>query len=62
MWSDRGYGFIEPDVGGVELFAHISNVIDDIDTMPVGTRVRFTEQPSRSRPGKFEAIAVTLAE
>jgi len=38
-----------------------TNVIDDIDTLPVGTRVRFTEQPSRSRPGRFEAIAVTLA-
>jgi cold shock CspA family protein len=61
MWCDRGYGFIEPHNGGVDLFVHIKNVIDDIDTLPVGAKVRFTEQPSRTKPGKFEAIAVTLA-
>jgi CspA family cold shock protein len=60
--ADRGYGFITPDAGGVELFVHISNCAEDIDELAPGDRVRFDERPSARKPGSFEAFAVAILD
>jgi len=57
---DRGFGFIIPDSGGVDLFVHISSCADGIEELHEGQRVRFDERASRRQAGKFEACAVAL--
>ena len=58
--ADRGFGSVVPDAGGAELFVHITSCPDGIDYLTEGQRVRFEEQPSRRRPGKFEAVALEV--
>jgi cold shock protein len=58
--ADRGFGFIVPNAGGAELFVHITSLPDGIDYLTDGQRVRFEEQPSRRKAGKFEAVAVEV--
>jgi CspA family cold shock protein len=57
---DRGFGFIVPDTGGIDLFVHIKNCAEDIEELQQGQRVRFDERPSPRMSGKFEAFAVAL--
>lgn len=56
--AERGFGFIVPDAGGVELFFHITRCADGVDELAAGQRVRFEERPNPHQPGKFEAYAV----
>jgi cold shock protein len=58
--EDKGYGFIERDDGG-DLFVHISEVDENVDTLAKGQRVSFEEGASR-RTGKLEARKVTVIE
>jgi cold shock protein len=58
--ADRGFGFIVPDAGGTDLFVHITSLPDGIDYLTEGQHVRFEEQPSRRKAGKFEAVAVEV--
>ena len=55
--ADRGFGFIVPDACGIELFGPITSLPDGIDYLTEGQHVRFEEQPSRRKAGKFEAVA-----
>jgi CspA family cold shock protein len=55
----KGFGFIMPDVGGCDLFFHISNCDEAIDVLEKDQRVKFEERTS-SRNGKVEAFAVGL--
>jgi cold shock protein len=56
MWNDdKGYGFIKPDSGDVDVFCHASNCVDELKK---GDRVKFDERPSRR--GKPEAFAVEI--
>jgi cold shock protein len=57
---EKGYGFIVPDTGGVDLFCHVSELPDGIDDLPVGQRVRFEERPAKRKPGSFEATNVEV--
>jgi len=61
MWdANRGFGFITPDNGAVDLFVHINAVADGLDALQVGTRVSFNERPSKKKPGSYEAIDVQV--
>ena len=43
--DDRGFGFIEPDGGGTDVFAHFSAIVmDGFKTLKQGTRVSFDVQ------------------
>jgi CspA family cold shock protein len=59
-WSiEKGYGFIKPDDGGADLFAHISNCADGIEGLPVGAHVQFNTRPSR-KADRDEAYDVVI--
>lgn len=42
-WFDprKGYGYIEPDEGGADVFVHYGNVVRGDATLKPGERVRF---------------------
>jgi CspA family cold shock protein len=44
--ESKGYGFIAPDAGGVDLFVHISSCDERIEALEKGQRVRFEERTS----------------
>jgi CspA family cold shock protein len=56
--EDRGFGFIRPDAGDHDLFAHVTNLVD-IEEPRVGTRVSFDDGVSE-RSGKPEARNIRL--
>lgn len=47
--TDRGYGFIEPDAGGSDMFFHVSQIADGIK-LREGDRVQFEIGESRGKP------------
>ena len=55
----KGYGIIGPDDSGTDIFVHISNCAESIDSLVKGQRVRFDEHVS-ARNGKPEAHSVAL--
>ena len=56
----KGYGFIEPDEGGKDVFVHISAVeAAGIDRLNDGQKVSFEVQESR---GKEAAAELKLAD
>jgi CspA family cold shock protein len=64
FWNaDRGFGFITPDSGGENTFAHIKQVSPDFefDDLPKGTRVSYEIGESK-KPGKVEAKNVRIIE
>jgi cold shock protein len=58
--AEKGFGFIEPDGGGPDLFVHIRSCADGIDKLLPDQRVRFEQQPSRRHAGKVDAVNVML--
>ena len=56
----QGYGFIERNQGG-DLFVHISEDDENLDSLAKGQRVSFEEGACR-RTGKLEAKNVTVVE
>jgi CspA family cold shock protein len=59
MFNDqRGFGFIKPDDGGVDIFFHVS-ALREGDEISVGKAVSFETGPD-SKTGKIKAISVDL--
>ncbi len=51
-FSDKkGYGFIQPDDGGDDLFVHYSNIEgDDFRTLQEGQKVEYVETEGKKGP------------
>jgi len=63
--ENRGFGFIENDSDGSDVFFHINNspaLKDDERYLVVGARVAFDIRPSKRRKNSFEAYNVRLQE
>jgi cold shock protein len=61
-WNeDRGYGFIEPDGGGEDVFCHVSALPAGLDTVLRGTRVQFEKEPDL-RGRRARAVNVRLLD
>lgn len=59
--ADKGYGFIQPDDGGKDVFVHISAVERaGLRTLRDGQKVKFEVQTGRN--GKDSAENLQLAE
>jgi cold shock protein len=57
----KGYGFIEVDGGGPDVFVHINAVErSGLDTLREGQKVTFEEEQDR-RSGKRSAVDLKLA-
>lgn len=57
--NDKGYGFIQPDAGGTDVFVHISAVERaGIRGLPDGQKISYEVQ--RGRNGKDSAVDLEL--
>ena len=61
FWSQKGFGFLTPEDGSGDVFAHISNVDDDVEELVRGMRVSYVEAES-SRTRKPEARNVKILD
>ena len=53
--GQKGYGFIQPDEGGADVFVHISAVEQaGLQSLQEGQKVSF--ETERGRNGKFAAV------
>lgn len=57
--SDKGFGFITPDEGGEDIFAHTLQFVGDGDTLRGGERVTY-EAEWDDRKGKYRASTWTV--
>jgi cold shock protein len=59
--STKGYGFIQPDTGGNDVFVHVSAVeAAGLRGLNEGQKVSFEETPDR-RSGKISATQLRVA-
>jgi CspA family cold shock protein len=59
--AEKGYGFIQPDNGGKDVFVHISAVeAAGMRTLVEGQKIEFEEVPDR-RTGKVSASDLRTA-
>ena len=63
--SEKGWGFLRPDMGGSDIFFHVkasfNNVVPDIEPA-VGEKVEFEHGTSTRDPGKTMALHVRFLE
>ena len=60
-WNGASYGFIKPDIGGGDVFFHITE-ISPSHVVKRGDRVTFTLGPDARNPEKQRALKVRLKE
>ena len=48
--ADKGFGFIMPDGGGKDLFAHVNDLRAGLDTLVENQRVEFEVTQGRKGP------------
>jgi len=59
--DNKGWGFIEPDEGGEDIFVHYSAINDEgFKTLKEGQVVEFELRPGKD--GKFQAANVIKAD
>ena len=59
--EQKGYGFIQPDGGGTDVFVHIRDVEQaGLSSLTDGQKVSFEVEPDR-RSGKNRAVALKPA-
>jgi CspA family cold shock protein len=59
--GEKGYGFIKPDDGGVDIFVHVSAVTrSGLATLSEGQQVTFDVEPDRKGKGP-KAINITVS-
>lgn len=56
--STQGFGFIKPDDGSADVFAHVTDLADGLDDLSEGTRVAFDE--GAGRDGRLKAVKVKV--
>lgn len=63
MWNaDRGFGFIQDDAGGPDVFLHITALQDaGIDLEEIRKGIRLTYEIEKTRDGKTKAGSVRMA-
>jgi cold shock protein len=49
FWSDKGFGFLTPEDGGADVFAHISNVDEDLKELVRGMRFSTSKRRAHAR-------------
>jgi cold shock protein len=57
--GDRGFGFITADVGGHEVFVHVS-ALGGLVELREGQRVTFEEEPDTRGAGRVRAVNVAV--
>lgn len=57
--SEKGFGFIEPENGGKDLFVHFSNIVGDgYRSLDEGQKVEFDTGEGRKGPEALEVRAI----
>ena len=60
--TDKGYGFIEQDDGGNDVYVHVSELEKTgISSLADGQKVTFDVDPDK-KPGRLRAVNVRIAE
>ncbi len=61
--TDKGYGFINPDDGGRDIFVHVTAVTRaGLDSLDQGQKVEFEIEPDKKGKGPKAVNIVILAE
>ena len=58
-WNDKGFGFIQSDSGGADLFCHVRSLTNGADSLPPKARVRYLRRLD-PRAGKDRAEEVAI--
>lgn len=56
--SAKGYGFIEPEDGGKDVFVHIRNLPPGVETLAEGQKIEF--ELGKGRDGRTHAENIVL--